>query len=665
MKILSLSLLILPVLALAQVENDPRWLAFQNGRRLEQAYRSAGVANTQWSPDSTAYGAMEDGKRVWRSVASGEIVAAPGAITSFPNLQSRGGRPVDSADGKWRLLTQGGRVLLENRESSDRKELLSADLTGPSIFAGSVPWVYGEELEQQVGMAWAPSGTRFWFYRFDKSPVRDYFLASEQLALQSSLMTMDYPKAGTPNHRVEIWTGDAATGLVEKIDSAPRPGVEYLFDIRWLNADQLLFLRMDRAQKRREITVFDAAKKGVRTLHAETDEKGFLPYQWRPKVIGDWIYFAGDLNGFANWSRVNIVTGKREDLTTHAFDVDFRGLDVVTPTMMVYRTRGGKNPLAVQLATYDFRSRKSTMLTSPEFHHQLSVSPNGEYFVDFPQLSSQAPEPVLCKIEKGKVKLVRKLSPVAVPLLPAPATELVVFKSADQKTPLTGLIAYPKGFDPSKKYPVLFDIYAGPEQSDVSLNFQPYRALTELGFIVVQAETRGGLGRGSAFRNAGYLNLGVYEIDDLAAFARTLRERPYVDGNKVAIYGTSYGGYGSLMALLRYPDLFTAASASSPPTDWRNYDTIYTERYMGTPQENASAYDAGNALNYVKNLRGKLQLYFGTSDDNVHPSNSLQLIRALEREGKEYEVRVGPDQGHSYVGDRALVRFLWGAFGMR
>ena len=207
-------------------------------------------------------------------------------------------------------------------------------------------------------------------------------------------------------------------------------------------------------------------------------------------------------------------------------------------------------------------------------------------------------------------------------------------------------------------------MYGCPERSDVDLNYQPYRARTELGVLVVQAETRGGVGRGSAFRDASYARLGIAEIDDFAAFAKKLGTLPYVDPTRVAMYGTSYGGYASLMALLRYPELFQAASASSPPTDLRNYDTIYTERFMGLPQDQKAAYDAGNALTYVSALKGKLQLYFGTSDDNVHPSNSLQLIRELERLGKDYELRIGPDRGHTYVGDRHLVRFLWNAFGM-
>ncbi|MCS6859728.1 MAG: S9 family peptidase [Abditibacteriales bacterium] len=152
--------------------------------------------------------------------------------------------------------------------------------------------------------------------------------------------------------------------------------------------------------------------------------------------------------------------------------------------------------------------------------------------------------------------------------------------------------------------------------------------------------------------------MGITEIDDQAAGVKFLRQRPYVDGSRVGIYGTSYGGYAAVMCLLRYPEVFHAACASSPTTDWRNYDTIYTERYMWTPQENKEGYDAGNACNYAKNLKGRLMIYFGTADNNVHPAHSLQLIAALQREGKSFEVQIGPDRGHSSINQERMMEFF-------
>jgi dipeptidyl-peptidase-4 len=163
---------------------------------------------------------------------------------------------------------------------------------------------------------------------------------------------------------------------------------------------------------------------------------------------------------------------------------------------------------------------------------------------------------------------------------------------------------------------------------------------------------------GRKYLDAVYLKLGQVEIDDMADGVKALWNRPYIDKDRVGIFGTSYGGYTSVMELLRHPEVFAAASASSPPTDWRNYDTIYTERYMWLPQENKAGYDKGSAMSYVKDLRGRLMLYFGTADNNVHPSNMMQLIQALQGVGKSFEVQVGPDLGHSGLNGQRMMEFF-------
>jgi dipeptidyl-peptidase-4 len=174
----------------------------------------------------------------------------------------------------------------------------------------------------------------------------------------------------------------------------------------------------------------------------------------------------------------------------------------------------------------------------------------------------------------------------------------------------------------------------------------------------VTLDTRAAGGKGKRALDAIYEKLGVVEIDDLAAGIRSLWDRPYVDKERVGIFGTSYGGYASAMALLRHPDVFQAASASSPVTDWRHYDTIYTERYMWIPQENEAGYDAGSAMTYADQLEGNLMIYYGTADNNVHPSNAMQLIAALQQAGKSFEVQVGPDRGHTALNRDRMMEFF-------
>jgi dipeptidyl-peptidase-4 len=182
--------------------------------------------------------------------------------------------------------------------------------------------------------------------------------------------------------------------------------------------------------------------------------------------------------------------------------------------------------------------------------------------------------------------------------------------------------------------------------------------LTEYGFLVASLDSRSAAGRGKRFLDAIYMKLGVVEMDDQAAGVKSLWPRSYVDKNRVGIFGTSYGGYASALCLLRHPDVFQAASAASAVTSWHHYDSIYTERYMWIPQENKEGYDAGNAMKYADKLKGRLMIYYGTADNNVHPSNSMQLIQALQKAGKSFDVQVGPDQGHSGINQARMMEFF-------
>ena len=183
-------------------------------------------------------------------------------------------------------------------------------------------------------------------------------------------------------------------------------------------------------------------------------------------------------------------------------------------------------------------------------------------------------------------------------------------------------------------------------------------ATTEYGFLLASFDARSGAGRGKRFLDAIYKKLGQPEIDDQAAGVKSLWDRPYVDKTRVGIFGTSYGGYASIMCLLRHPDVFQAAVACSAVTDWKNYDSIYTERYMWTPEGNPEGYRAGSAVTHADNLQGRLMIFYGTADNNVHPNNSLQLIQALQSAGKSFDVQVGPDMGHSAVRAEREMEFF-------
>jgi dipeptidyl-peptidase-4 len=290
--------------------------------------------------------------------------------------------------------------------------------------------------------------------------------------------------------------------------------------------------------------------------------------------------------------------------------------------------------------------------------HTVNLSPDSKYFIDVIQTHDTPPVTRLVDAEGTVLAELAKSDTTKFDQLGLKRVELFTFKAADGETDLYGLLHRPSNFDPDKKYPLLVTVYAGPNTNAARETFMLPNALTEYGFLVASFDSRSAGGRGKRFLDAIYQKLGVTEIDDQAAGVKALAERPYVDKNRVGIFGSSYGGYASALCLLRYPDVFQAACASSPVTDYRHYDSIYTERYMWIPQENKAGYDAGSAMTYADKLKGRLMLYYGTADNNVHPSNTMQLVRALQRAGKSFEVQVGPDQGHSGINQPRMMEFF-------
>ncbi len=231
--------------------------------------------------------------------------------------------------------------------------------------------------------------------------------------------------------------------------------------------------------------------------------------------------------------------------------------------------------------------------------------------------------------------------------------ELVTFKAADGITDLHGILYKPAGYNPDMAYPLLVPVYGGPYSKAVSnsyLNGSGDQRMAQLGYMVWRADNRGLTRRGKLFENMTYLKLGQIDLDDQAAGVRQISQRPYVDGGRVGIYGGSYGGYMTTMALVKYPDVFHVGVAAAPVTDWRNYDTIYTERYMRTPQENPEGYDLGATMPFANQLTGKLLIAHGSIDNNVNPTNTLQMINALVEAGKRFDMMYYPQNRHGFRG---------------
>ena len=349
--------------------------------------------------------------------------------------------------------------------------------------------------------------------------------------------------------------------------------------------------------------------------------------------------------------------------------------------VLFYTARDGDSPLKLQLHRVGLDGGNDRRLTDPAFHHTVgncipnlgtrpeqpglggrcSIGPDNAHFVDVYQTHDMPPAARLVDASDGHVVSdIAAADATRLAAIGVKSAELFTFTAADGRTILRGILQFPSRFDPSKTYPALVSVYGGPEFNAITARetFVAPSPLAEYGFLMVTLDSRAVPGLGKRTLDAIYQKLGQAEIDDMAEGVKALWGRPYFDKSRVGIFGTSYGGYASVMELLRHPEVFAAAASSSPPTDWRNYDTIYTERYMWMPQENKTGYDAASAMTYAKDLKGRLLIYYGTADNNVHPSNALQLIKALQDAGKSFEVQVGPDRGHGPVNQDRMMEFF-------
>jgi dipeptidyl-peptidase-4 len=680
-----------PLGAQDRIKGMPGYDQFQKMSREIPGSVKLGSLSVQWKPDGTSFEYSWDGKRYLYDIAkrqaavTGEAPEASGGrggrgIAGSQGGRGRGGergqqpargRQFDSADSPDKTLKgfyTDRNMWLSAADGSSPIPLTTDGSERDRVKNGTASWVYGEELAQRTAMWWSPDSRRIAYYRFDEKLVPDFYLQMNQTEVQDTLDVEAYPKPGKPNPIVDLFVYDVTAKKTVRIDVRDGKPFDnsvvghYVYNVAWSPDGTEILLH--RTNRRQNILEFSACSPETGKCRAVVHEE--WPTGWienRPEMRflkdGQRFIWESQRTGWKNFYLYDLTGRLITPLTTFTT----READNIVAVdearnVLFYTARDGDNFLKIQLHRVGLDGKNDQRLTDPAFNHTATASPDGKYFVDIAQTHDTPPVTRLIDADGRVVAELAKSDTTKFDALGLKKVEMFTYMAADGKTPLRGLIHFPSNFDPSKKYPALASVYGGPASGATSERFMLPSTNTEYGFLVLSLDSRAVPGMGKRTLDEVYLKLGQVEMDDMAEGVKALWNRPYLDKTRVGIHGSSYGGYSSAMEILRHPEVFAAASAASPPTDWRNYDTIYTERYMWIPEENKDGYDAGSAMRYVANLTGRLLIYYGTADNNVHPSNAMQLIKALQQAGKSFEVQVGPDQGHSNVNSQRMMEFF-------
>ena len=669
----ALLLLAAPLAAQSRLPEMPGYEQWRRVSPLINSSIQSGALTVSWADDGRSFEYTQGGKRYSFDVSRRTAIelGAPPARQAggFGGGPGRG-RQFDSAvspDSTLKAMYRDRNLWLGNTDGSNERQLTTDGSVEKRIKNGSASWVYGEELNQSTAMWWSPDSRKLAYYRMDETDVPDYLLQLDQTKLYSSLYTEAYPKAGFPNPGVEIFVHDVASGRATKLDiRSGQPFVDatvghYVYGVTWSpDGNELLINRTNRHQNIMELAACSPQTGACRTVVREEWPTGWLENSPTRQFLADGKRFiwASERTGFRNYYLYDLSGKLLTTLTNHPFEVGAIVRVDERANTLWYLARSGDNHMKMQLHRVGLDGRNDRRLTDPALNHSASVSPDGRHVVDVAQTHKDAPVTRLLDATGKVIATLAETNLAKYDSLGLKRVELFTFKAADGTTDLHGMVHFPSNFDPNRRYPLLVSVYAGPATNGARETFTLPHQLTEFGFLVVTMDSRSAAGRGRRFLDQIYLKLSQVETDDQAAGIKALRMRPYVDGSRVGIFGTSYGGTTSGMALLRHGDVFQAAASSAAVVDWRQYDTIYTERYMRTPQENPEGYDKGDMSKFVSGLTGRLMIYYGTGDDNVHPNNQMAFIKALQDARKSFEVQVGPDRGHSGVNQERMMEFF-------
>lgn len=531
------------------------------------------------------------------------------------------------------------------------------------IINGATDWVYEEEFGFDQAYQWNPAGTKIAYYKFNEEMVAEFSMDVFQ-DLYPSQSRFKYPKAGEKNATVEIliYDLDSRTTQAAQIETEDE---FYIPRIKWTQNENILSVqRMNRHQNNLDLILVDANNGSAKTIHRETDA-AYIDINDNLTFLKDGKHFiwTSEKSGYNQIYLHNLKGRQLRKISKGSYDVtDFYGIN--EHINVLYYASSERSPMHRDVYSIQLNGKNKTILTTKEGTNSATFSTNFDYFIN---QHSSANTPYYFSLFNSKGNEIRKLkgnTQLNKTLLEYDLSkkEFFNFKTTDG-VDLNGWLMKPNNFDPNTEHPLFMYVYGGPGSQQVSdawggSNYMWFQMLTQLGYVVACIDNRGTGAQGSKFKKSTYKQLGNLETKDQIEANKYLGNLPFINKDRIGIFGWSYGGYISSLCLLKGAENFKMAIAVAPVTNWRYYDSIYTERYMRTPQENASGYDENSPINHVEKLKGDYLLIHGSADDNVHYQNTMEMTNALIKANKQFDLFVYPNRNHGIYGGNTRLHLF-------
>lgn len=564
-----------------------------------------------------------------------------------------------SPDGSKVAFVRENNLYYVNLETNEEIQV-TFDGARNEIINGAPDWVYEEEFGFSKGFHWSPEGDRIAFYRFDERRVKEFNMTMYG-DLYPDWYRFKYPKAGEKNSIVDIKVYHLGAQETVNMDIGPEED-QYIPRIQWTYDNNMLsILRLNRLQNHIEVLFVNAENGTSSVIYEEKNEK------YISEVNDNFITFTGDgkyfmvmseRSGYMHLYLYDINGNALHPITSGDYDVsEFIGYDNQSET--VYYRSHERATIQTDVYRIKVSGKGKKRLTVKAGTNQAHFSSGYQYFINE---YSNANTPRLVTLHNNKGKQIRVLQDnahVKEQMKQHGFRDKEFIKVPANGQQLNAWIIKPNDFDPDKEYPLFMYVYGGPESQSVVDQYVSrhawFQMLVQQGYVVACVDNRGTDGRGEAFKKSTYMQLGKLETEDQIAAAEYFGSLAYIDEEKIGMFGWSYGGFMTLLCMTKGADVFSMGISVAPVTNWRFYDTIYTERFMRTPQENPEGYDDNSPINHTQKLKGDLLMVHGMGDDNVHLQNTVEMAERLVQADKQFDMQLYPNKNHGIYGGNTTM----------